>query len=47
VSYTEKTTMQMAGLPPVNAVGENSVVLVRTFSGLKIKSLESRSTGGL
>ena len=46
VSYTEKTTMQMAGLPPVNALGENSVVLVRTFSGLKIKSLESRSTGG-
>lgn len=46
VSYTEKTTMQMAGLPPVNALGENAVVLVRTFSGLKIKSLESRSTGG-
>jgi hypothetical protein len=39
--------MQMAGLPPVNAVGENSVMLVCAFSGLKVKSLESRSTGGL
>ena len=47
VSYTEKTTMHMAGLPPVNALGENSVVLVRTFAGLKIRSLESRATGGL
>lgn len=46
VSYTQKTTMQVPGLAPMTALGEDSVVLVRTFSGLKIKSLESSSTGG-
>lgn len=47
VSYTEETTIQIPGVGPVKSVSKDTVALVRTFSGLRIKSLESRSTGGL
>jgi hypothetical protein len=46
VSYQEKATIQVLGRS-VTATSDDTLVLVRTFSGLKIKSVESNSTGGL
>jgi len=48
VTYKQKTTIQAAGsIPAAAAYSDNTIVLVRTLSGLKIKSVDSKSTGRL
>ncbi len=47
VSYTQRMTVQANGLPATTVTGEDDLVVVRTLSGLKIKTIESRSRGGL
>lgn len=47
VSYTQRMTVEANGLPTMTVTGEDALVVVRTLSGLKIKSIESRSSGGL
>ncbi|MCX2860479.1 hypothetical protein OOZ63_01325 [Paucibacter sp. PLA-PC-4] len=40
-------TVEAQGLPATTVTGEDDLVVVRTLSGLKIKTIESRSSGGL
>ncbi|QPF72036.1 hypothetical protein G8A07_03205 [Roseateles sp. DAIF2] len=47
VSYSQRMTVQADGLPAMTVKGEDELVVVRTLTGLKIKSLKSRSSGGL
>lgn len=47
VSFVSRTSVNVRGAPPTTIESEDTVTLVRTLSGIKIKSLESRSTGGL
>lgn len=47
VTYKERTTIQAAGLPRITSLSDDTLVLVRTLSGLKIRSIDSKSTGGL
>lgn len=47
VTYTERTSVQAARVPGFQIESEDELVLVRTLSGLKIKSVKSKSTGGL
>lgn len=45
VTYSQTVRMQIPGLPGFSVESEDELVLVRTLSGIKIKSLESRSSG--
>lgn len=47
VQYTQRTAVQVQGLPGMNVVSEDSLVLARTASGLRIRELQSQSSGGL
>lgn len=47
LQYTQRTAVQVQGLPGMNMVSEDSVVLSRTLSGLRIRELHSQSSGGL
>jgi hypothetical protein len=47
VKYTQRTTVQAARLPAMTVESEDTLVLVRTLSGIKIKSVASRSAGGV
>lgn len=47
LSYVQRTTLQIPNLPSMTVESEDTVELVRGFGGLKIKSVESRSHGGL
>lgn len=47
VTYTSQTSVSASHIPTLTVESEDTVVLVRTLSGTKIKSYESRSTGGL
>lgn len=47
VTYKQANTIQAARLPLVTSHSDDTIVLVRTLFGLKIKSVDSKSTGGL
>ena len=47
VSYRQRTAIRAERVPETTVTSEDALVLVRTPSGLKIKSLESSSAGGL
>ena len=46
VTYTQRTTVQASRIPTMTIESEDTVALVRTMSGTKIRSIESRATGG-
>lgn len=46
VSYTQRTQVQAAGVPPMTIISDEVVELQRTLTGLKITSVKSKSTGG-
>ena len=47
LQYTQRTTVQAGGLPSMTVVSEDAVVLARTPGGLRIRELQSQSSGGL
>jgi hypothetical protein len=47
VTYSQTVRMQIPGVPGITVESDDEVVLVRTLSGIKIKSVESRSRNGL
>lgn len=47
VTYKQRTDVDVQRLPRLAIESEDELVLVRTFSGIKIKSVQSTSTGGL
>ncbi|CAN7604599.1 hypothetical protein [Acidovorax sp. LjRoot117] len=47
LQYTQRTSVQAQGLPGMSMVSEDTVVLARTASGLRIRELQSQSSGGL
>jgi hypothetical protein len=47
VSYRQRTAIRAERVPEASISSEDELVLVRTPSGLRIKSLNSSSTGGL
>jgi hypothetical protein len=47
VQYTQRTSVQAGPLPSLTIVSEDSMVLARTGSGLRIRELHSQSSGGL
>jgi hypothetical protein len=47
VSYRQRTAIRAGRLPDAAIASEDELVLVRTLSGLQIKSLKSTSSGGL
>jgi hypothetical protein len=44
VSYVERTTVQAGPLPTMLTTSEDALVLVRTFAGIRIKSIESKAS---
>lgn len=44
VSYVQRTTVRAGNVPVMTSVSEDSLVLVRTLSGIKIKSIESKGS---
>jgi hypothetical protein len=47
VSYRQRTAIRADRVPEATIASEDELVLVRTVSGLQIKSVKSTSTGGL
>ena len=47
VQVVQRMSVNAANIPHTEVRAEDELVLVRTFGGLKIKSLQSTSTGGL
>ena len=47
LQYTQRTSVQAGPLPSLTIVSEDSMVLARTASGLRIRELQSQSSGGL
>ena len=47
LQYTQRTSVQAQGLPGTTMVSQDTVVLARTASGLRIRALQSQSSGGL
>jgi hypothetical protein len=47
VSYRQRTVLRAARVPETTVSSEDELLLVRTPSGLRIKSVNSSSTGGL
>jgi hypothetical protein len=47
VEYVQRTTVSAGNIPAMTVESEDSLVLVRTLSGMKIKAVESRSSGGI
>ncbi|WP_019142749.1 hypothetical protein [Noviherbaspirillum massiliense] len=47
VNYIQRTSVNGSNLPSVTIESEDTLVLVRTLSGIKIKAIESHSTGGI
>lgn len=47
LQYTQRTSVQAQGLAGMNVVSEDSLVLARTPAGLRIRELQSESSGGL
>lgn len=47
VQVAQRMSVSAANIPGTEVRAEDELVLVRTFGGLKIKSLQSKSTGGL
>jgi hypothetical protein len=47
VQYTQRTSVQAGPMPSLTIVSEDSMVLARTASGLRIRELQSQSSGGL
>lgn len=47
VKYREITHIRIHGMRPFTVTNEDSLILVRTLKGLKIKKLESKSTEGI
>jgi len=45
VSFKETTTVRVKGMPSMTIESNDTVLLARTFTGVKIKSLESKSEG--
>ena len=47
LQYTQRTTVQAVGLPSMTVTSEDALVLARTPGGLRIRELQSQSSGGL
>jgi len=47
VKYTQRTSAQAGPMPSLTIVSEDAMVLARTTSGLRIRELQSESSGGL
>ncbi len=47
VQVAQRMSVSAANVPSTEVHAEDELVLVRTFGGIKIKSLQSKSTGGL
>lgn len=47
VTYAQTMTVQANGIPSLTTESQETLVLVRTLSGLKIKSVKSHATGAL
>lgn len=47
VTYTQITDVRVARMPPVTIESNDTLELQRGLTGLKIRSVESESTGGL
>lgn len=47
VKYLQLTHINLSGMPPMTVKSDDTLILVRTISGLKIQKVESQSTGGL
>lgn len=47
VQVAQRMAVSAANIPGTEVRSEDELVLVRTFTGLRIKSLQSKSTGGV
>ena len=47
LQYTQRTSVRAGPLPSLTIVSEDTMVLARTPSGLRIRELQSQSSGGL
>ncbi|TFW03416.1 hypothetical protein E4K72_12480 [Oxalobacteraceae bacterium OM1] len=47
VKYTQRTSVSAGRVPEFTIESEDTLVLVRTLSGIKIKAIDSQSTGGI
>lgn len=47
VSYTQRTSVRAGSIPTMTIESEDTVELVRTMAGTKIRSIQSHATGGL
>lgn len=47
VQVVQRMAVSAANIPSTEVRAEDELVLVRTFGGLKIRSLQSKSTGGV
>lgn len=47
VSYVQRTTVSAEHIPTMTIESRDTLELVRTFSGMKIKKIDAHSTGGL
>ncbi|MFL6672649.1 MAG: hypothetical protein ACJ8LG_05060 [Massilia sp.] len=47
VTYSQRTDVSAQRIPGFTIASEDELVLVRTLSGIKIRSVQSKSSGGL
>jgi hypothetical protein len=47
VKYVQRTSVNVNNVPPITMESEDTLVLVRTLSGMKIKAVDSHSAGGI
>jgi hypothetical protein len=47
VAYSQRTAVRAQAMPGFTIASEDELVLVRTLTGLKISSVQSKSSGGL
>lgn len=47
VKYLQRTTINANNIPPMTIESEDTLVIVRTLTGIKIKAVDSHSTGGI
>jgi hypothetical protein len=47
VQVSQRMSVSAANIPGAEVRAEDELVLVRTFGGMRIKSLQSKSTGGI